>query len=144
MKKSVAEYKVLVVDDHMISIRLLQTHLQVAGFSDIQIAINGEEAAEELAARHFDIVFIDWAMPIKDGLEVLKECRADPAYADTAFVMVSAEAQNQSIIQAIDAGATAYLVKPLSQADLKETVTKVLKWLETRPAHMDGDAAAHA
>jgi two-component system chemotaxis response regulator CheY len=133
MKKNISEYKVLVADDHMISIRLLQTHLQVAGFAAIDIATNGEEVDEQMAAHRYDIVFIDWAMPFKDGLSIVKECRADPAYANTAFVMVSAEAQSHSIIEAIEAGATAYLVKPLSQNELKETVTKVLAWLDSRP-----------
>jgi two-component system chemotaxis response regulator CheY len=132
MKKNPSDYKILVVDDHMISIRLLQTHLQVTGFMDIEIATNGEEASDQLKDGNFDIVFMDWAMPHRDGITVLRECRADPRFNDTAFVMVSAEAQRKNIIEALAAGATAYIVKPLSQDELKETVAKVLKWLENR------------
>ncbi len=132
MKKTPSDYKILVVDDHMISIRLLQTHLQVAGFMDIEIATNGDEASEQLKKDHFDIVFMDWAMPQRDGITVLRECRAESRFDDTAFVMVSAEAQRKNIIEALAAGATAYIVKPLSQDELKDTVAKVLKWLENR------------
>ena len=132
MKKNPSDYKILVVDDHMISIRLLQTHLQVAGFMDIEIATNGDEAAEQLKGANFDIVFMDWAMPGKDGITVLRESRAEARFDGTAFVMVSAEAQRKNIIEALAAGATAYIVKPLSQDELKDTVAKVLKWLENR------------
>lgn len=124
-----SKIRILAVDDHLLSLRLISKQLELMGFQDIQTAPNGEEALKRLNAEDFDIVFLDWAMPVKDGFTLLKECRADNRFDDTAFVMLSSEAQAQAIQEAMDAGAVTYIVKPVTQDVFEEKMKSVFDWL---------------
>ena len=78
------------------------------------------------------LCFLDWDMPTISGLEVLSYFRAKPEYADTAFVMLTAESEQQNIMKAIKAGATSYIVKPVSPADLGKKLFEINEWLKRK------------
>lgn len=127
-----SKFKVLVGDDHLLSLRLITKQLEIMGFTNTVTAANGDEAQKKLEADNFDIVVIDWVMPVKSGLALLEECRKQPRYAKTAFVMLSSEAHEPMIKQAMDAGANAYLVKPVTQGAFEEKMASVTKWLQAQ------------
>jgi two-component system chemotaxis response regulator CheY len=125
-----AALRILTVDDHHLSLRLVGKQLGFMGFQKIETASNGVEAEKRLAVESFDIVLLDWAMPQKDGLTLLKECRAQERFKNTAFAMLSSEAQPHMMAQAMEAGAATYIVKPVTQDVFAENMEKVLAWLE--------------
>lgn len=129
-----SKIRILAVDDHLLSLRLISKQLELMGFQDIQTASNGEEALKRLGAEDFDVVFLDWAMPVKDGFTLLKECRADSRFNDIAFVMLSSEAQAHLIQEAMDAGAVTYIVKPVTQEVFEEKMKSVFDWLAKHPS----------
>ena len=67
----------------------------------------------------FDLALVDWNMPVMNGLEMLKQMRAE-GFADVKVMMVTTEAENDFIIRALDAGADEYLMKPFDDEALSE------------------------
>ncbi len=74
-----------------------------------------------------DLVILDVMMPDVSGLEVLTYIRGDPALVSIPVVIVSAKATPADIKAGMEAGATAYLTKPVSYTDLKATVDRLLQ-----------------
>lgn len=130
--RNYAQFKVLVVDDHQLSQKLVTKQLEIIGFKDIDVVFNGEEAARQIGKVAYDIVFLDWSMPVMDGLTFLKQYASQDQYKDVAFVMVSAEAQSSQIMETIKAGAISYITKPLSLPDLQNKVEKIVDWKNKR------------
>ena len=124
-----SDMKTLVVDDHIIIRRDLEQFLKNMGCKHIDQAGNVADAQAKMAAQQYNIVFLDWNMPGKSGFHLLQQCRADKAYDGTAFVIVSAESDDRYIIEALRAGATSYIVKPVAEAMLQEHLTKVMAWI---------------
>jgi two-component system, chemotaxis family, chemotaxis protein CheY len=128
------DMKTLVVDDHIIIRRDLEKFLTNMGCRHVDQAANAEEAQKKIAGEQYNIVFLDWNMPGKSGFHLLQQCRADKAFDNVAFVIVSAESDDRYIIEALKAGATSYIVKPVSEATLQEHLIKVLAWIGKRPS----------
>lgn len=135
--------RVLVVDDHMLMRNMIMQNLRSIGLQQIESAANGKDAWTEITTRAeaglpYHIIFLDWHMPEMDGISVLKACRADRRFDNTAIVMLTAEQEERNILQAIEAGATTYIVKPVSCDVLEKNVTKVIAWLEKKGVtHME-------
>ena len=126
---NISDMKVLVVDDHIIIRRDLEQFLKNMGCKQIDQASNVADAQAKMAGARYNIVFLDWNMPGKSGFHLLQQCRADKAYDDVAFVIVSAESEDRYIIEALRAGATSYIVKPVAEATLREHLAKVMTWI---------------
>ncbi len=133
----ISSLKVLVADDHFLIRQFVRNTLQEAKVVNVQTAADGNEAIDLVqksrdAGQAYDIVFLDWNMPTISGLEVLSYFRAKAEYADTAFVMLTAESEQQNIMKAIKAGATSYIVKPVSPADLGKKLFEINEWLKRK------------
>jgi two-component system chemotaxis response regulator CheY len=125
------ELHFLVVDDFSTMRRILSGLLKELGYSNIREAEDGEKALRILRPGPADIVAIDfvvtdWNMPLMDGLELLKQIRADAALSHLPVLMVTAEAKRENIIAAAQAGADGYIVKPFNAVTLKEKLDKIL------------------
>ena len=101
---------------------------------------NGEDAIAFVDRTPPDIVLADVGMPGRSGYNLLSQCREDRAYDGVAFVICSSESENRYIIEALKAGATSYLVKPVNEAMFKEHLQKVLSWIERRNASVQRTA----
>jgi two-component system, chemotaxis family, chemotaxis protein CheY len=130
---NIADLKALVVDDHIIIRRDLELFLKNMGCKHVDQAGNVNDAQEKMGKGHYNIVFLDWNMPGKSGFHLLQQCRTNKAYDDVAFVIVSAESDDRFIIEALKAGATSYIVKPVAEATLQEHLKKVITWISKRP-----------
>jgi two-component system, chemotaxis family, chemotaxis protein CheY len=132
-----ANLKVLVADDHFLIRQFVRNTLHEAKITDVQTAADGNEAIDLVQKSHdanqpYDVVFLDWNMPTISGLEVLSYFRAKPEYAQTAFVMLTAESEQQNIMKAIKAGATSYIVKPVSPSDLSKKLFEIHEWIKRK------------
>ena len=132
-----ANLKVLVADDHFLIRQFVRNTLQDSKISNVQTAADGNEAIDLLQKafdinQPYDVVFLDWNMPTISGLEVLSYFRAKPEYSATAFVMLTAEAEQQNIMKAIKAGATSYIIKPVSPVDLGKKLFEIYEWIKRK------------
>jgi two-component system chemotaxis response regulator CheY len=92
--------------------------LAALGATDVTEAADGCEAVAAFKAGSFDLVLTDWKMPHKSGLEILREIRAMDARVPV--VMVTSEGERRRVLEAIEAGATDYLLKPFTADGLQE------------------------
>ncbi|MDD3182232.1 MAG: response regulator [Alphaproteobacteria bacterium] len=132
-----AQLKILIADDHFLVRQFVRNTLQEAKVTNIQTAADGNEAIDLVqkakdVKQPYDIVFLDWNMPTISGLEVLNYFRTRPEYAETAFVMLTAESEQQNIMKAIKAGATSYIIKPVSPGDLSKKLSELNEWLKRK------------
>jgi two-component system chemotaxis response regulator CheY len=113
--------KILLVDDSSSMRRIQKTQLGNLGITNIIEAEDGEDALEKLAENMpVDLVCLDINMPKMDGMTCLKRIRDNAEYKDVKIVMVTSESEKKKVIEAIQAGANNYLVKPFTPESLKE------------------------
>ncbi|MBY6346862.1 chemotaxis protein CheY [Providencia rettgeri] len=119
--------KILVVDDFPTMRRIIKNLLKDLGYENVDEAEDGQMGLEKLRNGNFEFVVSDWNMPNLDGLEMLKQIRADASLASLPVLMVTAEAKKENIIAAAQAGANGYVVKPFTAATLEEKLNKIFE-----------------
>ena len=117
--------KVLVVDDMSTMRRILKNVLKQIGFSNLVEAENGQDALNKLKVGDIGLIVSDWNMPVMQGIELLRTVRADAELKHLPFLMVTAEAQKENIIEAVQAGVSNYVVKPFTAEALQEKLEKI-------------------
>jgi two-component system chemotaxis response regulator CheY len=96
--------------------------LAIAGF-EVEQAVNGIEAIEKILQQTFDLVIVDVNMPRMDGFSFLRELRRSASHVATIPAMIiTTEADEEDVEGGRVAGANLYLVKPVSEADLRRHV----------------------
>lgn len=121
--------KILVVDDFSTMRRIVRNLLKQNGFENIDEAEDGEQALAKLKNGNFQFVVSDWNMPNMTGIELLKSVRSDPALKAMPFLMVTAEADKEKVVEAIKAGVNNYIIKPFTAEILKEKMDKIFEKL---------------
>lgn len=124
--------KILIVDDFSTMRRIVKNILRQIGYQEIGEAEDGQAALAKLKVEKFDFVVTDWNMPNMTGLELLQAMRADPALKDVPVLMVTAEAQQENVVQAVQAGVNNYIVKPFTAETLKEKIDKIFEALANK------------
>jgi len=124
-KKDYSKYTVLIVDDIPVNIILLKTMLARTNVKIIT-AVNGQEALELVRQLKPNVVLLDIQMPILNGMEVLREIKADSELKDTAVIMVSAYTSPEDIEQSMNLGASGFIKKPVIMDILLSSVTAEL------------------
>jgi two-component system chemotaxis response regulator CheY len=119
--------KILIVDDFATMRRILKNILKQLGFKNLVEADDGTTAWEVLEGQTIDLVISDWNMPKMTGLELLKKVRGSESYKRIPFLMVTAEAQKQNVIEAVQAGVSNYVVKPFTAEAISDKLEKILK-----------------
>lgn len=117
---------ILVVDDQEANRALLARRLRKQGYA-VSLAENGKHALERLRSRRFDLVLLDIVMPEMDGMEVLRQVKADPQLAHIPVLMLSALDELTAVVQCIELGAADYLPKPFPPAILQARVQASLE-----------------
>ena len=124
---AVGSIKILVVDDFATMRKIIKNQLGQLGFKNILEADDGSTALIMLKKERFDLIIADWNMPRMSGLDLLKSARGDENYKNTPFVMVTAEANKNNIVAAIQAGANDYIIKPFNVNTLQEKIKKIFE-----------------
>lgn len=117
--------KILIVDDFSTMRRIVKNLLRDLGFNNTQEADDGLTALPMLKKGGFDFVVTDWNMPGMQGIDLLKNIRADAELKHLPVLMITAEAKREQIIEAAQAGVNGYIVKPFTAATLKEKLDKI-------------------
>lgn len=124
--------RILIVDDHMIMRSLIEKTAISLGLKQISHAENGQQALDKINDGNIDIILADWNMPEMCGFDLLKAIRQNEDNNNLAFIMITAESEGTKMMEAMNNGATAYLTKPFSSDDFRDTIDKILIWLEKR------------
>lgn len=114
---------VLVADDAVFMRNMIRDIFAGSEFEVIGEAANGAEAVERYRELKPDVVTMDIVMPMKSGIEAVKEICADDSNA--RIVMCSALGQESLVMEAIEAGASDFIVKPFTPEKVLEVVRKV-------------------
>jgi len=117
--------KILIVDDFATMRRIVKNILTQLGYKNVIEADDGTTALDVLKAEKVELIISDWNMPKMTGLDLLKAVRADASMANTPFIMVTAEAQQDNIILAVKAKVSQYIVKPFTAETLAEKLQKI-------------------
>ena|SRR3972149_6888257 len=118
-------YKILIVDDAAFMRNMIKDVFEsMPGFSVIGEASNGIEAVEKYKALHPDLVTMDIVMPLKSGIEATKEITS--VDREAKIIMCSALGQESLVMEAVEAGARDFIVKPFKAEKVQEVVNRVL------------------
>ena len=116
--------QVLIVDDDIVSRMLSKTFLKNLGFTEINEALDGEEALNKLnSLNDLGLILLDWNMPRMDGLEFIQSLRSQSEWLDLPVLMMTAENQQTKINEALMAGVSEYIMKPFSLDMLVDKLT---------------------
>lgn len=121
----------VVIDDMIATLALMDELLKRLGF-DVKQTDSGKSGLEvirnmTMSGSSPTVVFLDWHMPGMSGIDVLKKLKADPATRNVPVIMISAEEQTANLLEAIELGASDYIIKPISEQSLTEKVRRALQ-----------------
>jgi len=117
--------RVLVVDDFSTMRRIVRNILRQLGFQNVVEADDGTTAWEVLNREKVDFIVSDWNMPQMTGIDLLRKVRGSEQFAHIPFLMVTAEAQQENIIEAVQAKVSNYIVKPFTADTMKQKIDKI-------------------
>ncbi len=130
---------ILIVDDSAIVRQTVKNTLSGMGFNNVFIAANGKEALEKTKERlsedtssMFKVIILDRNMPELDGLSFLKILRDELHVQDAAVIILTAYSDSDSIITALESGATCYAIKPVSPQTIEEKMNRAIEWLNSQ------------
>lgn len=137
MTNPLGEMRVLAVEDNFTALNLLRSMLADIGVNQVFTAKDGKEALEFLGAAEdmIDVVLCDWKMPRMSGLDLLQQVRT--VNPDIPFVMVTGNADKESILAAKNVGVTSYIAKPYSSKHLEKKLRAIARIVALR-----GDGAS--
>jgi CheY-like chemotaxis protein len=116
----------LVVDDARIAATTIAEALTLLGY-EAEVAYSPRVALESISKRVPDVILLDINMPGIDGVEVCRYLRRDPATEQVPILAMSSEAQDETVDKVYEAGANAFLAKPIDIDMLARALKSVLK-----------------
>lgn len=116
--------KIVVVDDAKFMRMTLENILTKANHEVIGEAENGEEAIELYRTLKPDLMTMDITMPVKSGLDAMKEIKKE--FPSAKVIMCSAMGQQKMVVEAIEAGAKDFIVKPFDEGRVLDAINRVL------------------
>jgi two-component system, chemotaxis family, chemotaxis protein CheY len=123
------EIRTLIVDDSSVMRKIVERSLRQAGLEMMVVheAGSGTEGLEVLRTKQVDLILSDINMPAMDGLEFLRQIRAQNLAAGVPVVMITTESSEEHVKQAIQAGAQGYIRKPFTAEQVKERVLPLIR-----------------
>lgn len=122
---------VLVVDDVAAIRAIMRKHLEKRHYNVLE-AEDGLEAIKSITFEKPDLIILDYIMPKKNGLEVVKHVRNSEKNDDIPILICSSKADKNTIISCVQAGANDYIVKPFTGPLLMEKVSKLMADLRVK------------
>jgi|WetSurMetagenome_2_1015567.scaffolds.fasta_scaffold106014_2 two-component system, chemotaxis family, chemotaxis protein CheY len=126
MKGVRIKIKVLIVDDHPLTLSMLSQIMKQLGFNEVREANDGNLALEILDKEDIKLVFTDLNMPNMSGIEVIQRIRGKAETRELPVIVVSGEGDQDIVVSAMQAGADSFIVKPFAAQTIKEKILQVL------------------
>ncbi|HCY84099.1 MAG TPA: response regulator [Desulfobacteraceae bacterium] len=126
MRVSLSDLRVLVVDDSSSMRRIVRRFLENGGVKHILEAGHGRSAMEEIKRHPPDLIISDLNMPVMNGMELLTEIRLAPGLRTIPFIILTVEAVQKTMNQALEKGVDAYIVKPVTEKLFIQEVKRVM------------------
>ncbi len=120
------DMSVLIVDDYKTMLRIIRNLLKQIGFSNVDEAVDGNEALSLAMGKSYGLIISDWNMEPMTGLQLLKAVRGNESLKQVPFIMITAESKTENVIAAKDAGVNSYIVKPFNADTLRNKMGAVL------------------
>lgn len=117
---------ILIVDDSESIREVVSFTLQNEGY-EVLIGVDGQDALKFLDGRNIDLVITDLHMPNMDGIGLIKEVRKMDAYQRIPILFLTTESQAAKKMEAKEAGATGWIIKPFVPAKLIAAINKVIR-----------------
>jgi two-component system chemotaxis response regulator CheY len=118
---------ILIVDDYSTMLRIIRNLLKQLGFSNVDEATDGGQAFDMVKKKEYGLIISDWNMEPVTGIEFLRNVRGSgQGFANTPFIMVTAESKTENVVQAKQAGVNNYIVKPFNAETLKTKMASVI------------------
>jgi len=117
--------KALVVDDSAVMRKILTDALERAEMTEVKHAKDGQEAVDACNADEFELILMDWNMPNMLGIDAVRAIRENGK--SMPIIMVTTEAERSRVIEALQAGANNYIIKPFESDTLVEKIKGVLE-----------------
>ena len=111
--------RALIIDDSKSIRSILSKILTEVGFT-VEKAANGREALDVIKKGRVDLALVDLYMPDMNGFEFIQEVRKDNAYKDMRLMMVTSETAKNKVVEALEAGADEYIMKPFTKEMIVE------------------------
>ena len=116
--------RIMAVDDSLITHKKLENILQGLGHEVVHQCHTGEQAVEDYRQHEPDIVTMDITMPDMDGITATQKIIAK--HPEALIIMVTSQGQEQMVMQAIEAGAKGYVLKPIHSEHLNKVINNVI------------------
>jgi CheY-like chemotaxis protein len=116
---------VLLAEDNFINQKLEKILLMNLGCT-VELANNGREAVQKVAAAHYDAVIMDVSMPVLGGIEATVEIRK-AGHRDLPIIALTAFASKDDERKCMDAGMNGFIAKPIKVRDLEDVLTGILR-----------------
>lgn len=126
MTQQFSDLRFLVIDDSRSMRRIVRKFLENSGVTRIAEADNGQSALEIIRFQPLDMIISDLNMPVMSGMELLEILKAEPELENICFIMLTVEAIQKTMNQALKMGADAYIVKPVTEKLFIEQLKQVL------------------
>jgi two-component system, OmpR family, alkaline phosphatase synthesis response regulator PhoP len=117
--------KVLIADDEENIVLSLDFLMKHAGY-EVRSAADGDEALQQLASFRPDLILLDIMLPLRDGFDVCRHIRKDPALRDVKIVMLTAKGRETEVAKGLALGADLYVTKPFATRELIARVRELL------------------
>lgn len=127
----------LIIDDSRSSLLAIETAVRQFVTDEVETYTSPVRALARAEAITFDIVFVDYMMPVLNGVDVIKTLRERPEYENVPIVMVTSERERSIRLQALEAGATDFLNKPFDPLELRARLSNLLALRQAQLALAD-------
>lgn len=117
---------ILIVDDSDSIREVVRFTLENEGYN-VLVGVDGKDALKHLDGKTIDLVITDLHMPEMDGIELIKHIRTMPEYERIPILFLTTESQTSKKMEAKDAGATGWIIKPFVPAKLISAINKVIR-----------------
>jgi two-component system chemotaxis response regulator CheY len=117
--------KILIIDDSN-SLRFMMVKLlKDMGYKNITALGSAEEAFPRISNEQFDLILLDWNLPVVSGIDFLKQIRSNPKTEKIAVIMVTTVHEKANILQALKIGIQGYILKPVERSKLEDKLKQI-------------------